>query len=193
MDEVVQLIVWSVSEWVRTKQEFEGVDLSNLNISWVDVLRGGWKAKPVKRVLWSNPPWGVLKLNFDGSFVHSLRRGGIGGVIRDWFGVVVRNYTGPVDLIDANEAELFAHLIGTRELRRMGCVTVILEGDSFSVIQWCSGKSFFPWRLADWVEEVQDISIHLGTCFNHILRGANVMADALAKEGVFLSSLNFDV
>ena len=43
----------------------------------------------MNRVLWLNPLWGVLKLNFDGSFVHSLRRGGIGGVIRDWFGVVV--------------------------------------------------------------------------------------------------------
>ena len=32
----------------------------------------------------------------------------------------------------------------------------ILEGDSFSVIQWCSSSSY-PWRLADWVEEVKDI------------------------------------
>ena len=40
---------------------------------------------------------------------------------------------------------------------------------------------------------MHDISTHLGACFNHILRGANVTADALAKEGVFLSSLNFDV
>ena len=85
-------VVRSVSEWVRTKQEFEGVDLSDLNISWVDVLRGGWNAKPVIRVFWLNPLWGVLKLNFDGSFVHSLRRGGIGGVVRNWSGVVVRNY-----------------------------------------------------------------------------------------------------
>ena len=71
-------VVRSASEWVRTKKEFKGVDLSDLNISWVDVLRGGWNAKLVSRVLWSNPPWGVLKLNFDESFVHSISRGGIG-------------------------------------------------------------------------------------------------------------------
>lgn len=40
VDEIVWSIVWSVLEWVRTKYEFEGVDLSDLNISWVDVLRG---------------------------------------------------------------------------------------------------------------------------------------------------------
>ena len=47
----------------------------------------------------------------------------------------VRNYLGPVDSIDADEAERFTFLIGRRELRRMGCVNVIFEGDSFSVIQ----------------------------------------------------------
>ena len=40
---------------------------------------------------------------------------------------------------------------------------------------------------------MQDISLQLGACFNHILREANVMADALAREGVFLSSPTFDV
>ena len=38
------------------------------------------------------------------------------------------------------------------------------------------------------MEEAQDISLQLGACLNHILREANVMADALAREGVFLSS-----
>ena len=179
-------------EWVRTKKEFEGVDLSDLDISWVEVLRGGWNAKPVNRVLWLNPPMGVLKLNFDRSFVHSLRRGGIGLVIKDWPDVVVQSYSGPVESMDVNGAELFTLLIGCCELRSVGCVNVILEGDSFSVIQWCFGKSSFPWSLADWVE-VQDISLQLGACFNRILREANGMADALARERVFLFSLTFDV
>jgi hypothetical protein len=38
------------------------------------------------------------------------------------------------------------------------------------------------------VEEVQDISCSLGTCFNYILRKANVLA-----KGVLHSSLIFDV
>ena len=68
----------------------------------------------------------------------------------------------------------------------------ILEGDSLSVIQWCSGSSSYPWRLADWAE-VQDISRRLGATFNHILRGANALANSLAREGVFNSTLSFDV
>ena len=43
-----------------------------------------------------------------------------------------------MDLIDANEAELFVLLIGQRELRRMGCVNVILKAIlfSYSVVFW---------------------------------------------------------
>ena len=53
-----------------------------------------------------------FKLNFDGSFVQSAQRGGIGGGIRDWNGIIIRNFSGPVDCSNADEAELFALLIG---------------------------------------------------------------------------------
>lgn len=36
---------------------------------------------------------------------------------------------------------------------------VVVEGDSFSAIQWGSGKLMYPWWLMDWVEEIQHISI----------------------------------
>ena len=60
----------------------------------------------------------------------------------------------------------------------MGGYSAILEGDSFSVIQWCSRSFSYPWRLEDCVEEVQDISRRLGASFHHILREVNVMADS---------------
>ena len=47
--------------------------------------------------------------------------------------------------------------------------------------------------LSNWVEEVQDISSFLGASFHHIFREANVMADVLAKEGVFHTSILFYV
>ena len=66
----------------------------------------------------------------------------------------------------------------------------ILEGDSFSAIQWGSGKASHPWRLADWVEEVQGILRHVAAYFHHFVREANDMADAFAREGVFCSSVS---
>lgn len=88
------------------------------------------------RISWRSPPFDVLKLNFDGSFVPSIRRGGIGGAIRDWNGNVFRSYSSPLESLDANEVEAFALLVGCHELGRMGGYNAILEHDSFSVIQW---------------------------------------------------------
>ena len=110
MGEVVQSIVWSLSEWVRNRTEFQGIDLNDLHRSWVVILNGGWHVKPVSRVCWMTPPMGILKLNFDGSFIHSIKRGGIGGVIRDWYGTVFMSFLGPLDSVDTNEVEVFALL-----------------------------------------------------------------------------------
>lgn len=41
---------------------------------------------------------------------------------------------------DANEAEMFALLSGCRELSRLDGYKAIIEGDSFSVIQWGLGN-----------------------------------------------------
>lgn len=49
-------------------------------------FNGGRRFKAVHRVSWHSPPKGVLKLNFDGSYVHQICMGGIGGVIRNWLG-----------------------------------------------------------------------------------------------------------
>lgn len=58
---------------------------------------------------------------------------------------------------DADGVEVYAMLMGCREIRQLEASNAIVEGDPFSSIQWGSGKSKFPWRLADWVEEVHAI------------------------------------
>lgn len=86
------------------------------------------------------PPHGV-KLNFDGTYQHSLRRGSIGGVLRDSSGNVLPRFSGHVEASNANEAQMFAMLVGCRELLNLSAHSVVIEGDSFSVIQWGSRKT----------------------------------------------------
>ena len=57
----------------------------------------GWRVNSSHQISWMPPPSGYLKLNFDGSFHRSSRRGGIGDVIRDHFGNIVRTFFGPVE------------------------------------------------------------------------------------------------
>lgn len=59
-------------------------------------------------------------------------------------------------------------------------------------IQWGSGKAIYAWRLADWVEEVQDISRKNDASFLIILREPKARANRLAREGVSRSSFSFD-
>ena len=59
--------------------------------------------------------------------------------------------------VDANEVEAYALYIVCRELERIGGSHAIIEGDSFSSIPWALEKSIYPWRIVDWVEEVQDL------------------------------------
>lgn len=42
-----------------------------------------------------------------------------------------------------------------------------------------------PLVFAEWVDEVQEISLQLGCKFNHVLREANDVVDSLAREGAF--------
>ena len=88
---------------------------------------------------------------------------------------------------------MHALFVGCHELRKMEVSKIIIEGDSFSTIQWSLGNCSYPWRLADVVEEVQDILSHLDAVLYHVLRKANGSADILAKEGVLRPSLSFDV
>ena len=97
------------------------------------------------------------------------QREDVGGVIGGWNGNVVRNFSGPVNSLDADEAEVFALPIGCRQLLRVGFLNPFL-GDSFLAIQWGSGKAIHPWRLGDWVEEVQDILRQTRASSNHFLR-----------------------
>ena len=65
-----------------------------------------------------------------------------------------------MDSLDANEFEINVRLVGCCELCKLEGFEAIIEGDSFSAIRWSLGNCSHPWRLADLVEVVQDISSH---------------------------------
>ena len=75
-----------------------------------------------------------------GSILRSFQREGIGDVIGNWNGNVVRKFLGPMDSSDANEAEAFALLIECRELVRIGGSHPLIDGDAFSAIIRALGR-----------------------------------------------------
>lgn len=76
-------------------------------------------------------------------------------------------------------------LMSCCELQKIKARNAIVEGDSFTAIQWGPGRFKCPWQLADWVEEIHHISAQLSCTFFHISREANDTTDRLARKGVF--------
>lgn len=61
----------------------------------------------------------------------------------------MKSFSGSVKSLDENGAEMFASLVGCHELKNLGGYSAIIEGYSFSAIQWGSKETSFPWRLAN--------------------------------------------
>lgn len=85
--------------------------MDDLHRSWGAVLEEGWRVKLIRWICWF-PPTSILKLKFDGSFDKLSQGGDIGGVIRYHFDNAVRSFSGPVDALDADEAEIRNYLEG---------------------------------------------------------------------------------
>ena len=62
--------------------------------------------------VWSAPSEGMVKLNIDGCSLGSRGQLGIGGVIRDRWGLVIKAYANPADDSFAIEAEVVEFLKG---------------------------------------------------------------------------------
>lgn len=62
-------------------------------------------------------------------------------IIRNGIGDILSSYSGSVECVDSNGAEVYPILMGCRHLSDLPAHNATIEGDSFSSIQWGSGNS----------------------------------------------------
>lgn len=91
---------------------------------------------------------------------------------------------GPLKLCNSTKAETMGLFMGIRELKRMGAVGALIEGDLSIVIGWGQGKSCNLWELWSCAYEITEIALDIGCSFSHIPREQNSMTDSLANWGV---------
>lgn len=53
-------------------------------------------------------------------------------MIKDGKGLILSSFSGGVDCLDSNRAEAYAMLMGCRQLRNLGGLNAIIEGESLS-------------------------------------------------------------
>lgn len=115
--------IWKIqikrnNKFFRNKRtEVEAVvRLQDMNRSLAAILQGSQREKSKIKTSRELPPMGVLKLSFNGGFVKEIRQGGWRVVIRDSIGQFLNQFSGLVECFDSNGAEVYAMLMGYREL-----------------------------------------------------------------------------
>lgn len=82
---MVDIVFHQVLQCEARRSEFDGYSSAKIFRSWNTLFEDG-RRKVRHNVSWIPPPQGILKLNFDSSYVRESGNGGIGGVIRDHLG-----------------------------------------------------------------------------------------------------------
>jgi ribonuclease HI len=143
--------------------------------------------------LWSPPPDGFIKINFDGASKGNPGPAGYGAVIRNSTGEILLLTAGYLGETTNNVAELTGLLQGLQKALGHTSHNIILEGDSQIVIQLITKilhggqphKISPSWRLAGLLEDFQSLlRRNINVIPSHIKRKANTVADLLANEGV---------
>lgn len=73
VDNIVDSIVWTVSGWASKEKDFIDMSMFDLNTSWEAYFQRGTKGKSVQISSCKCPLNGVLKINFDGSFIEGAK------------------------------------------------------------------------------------------------------------------------
>lgn len=109
--------------------------------------------------------------------------GGVGGILRDWNGVVKGYFSIPLGDIYAHEAEIKAILWALKFCKEFGFMHIGIESDSSLVVGWVAKRSYRPWKLLNDLNLIYFLKdTVICTSGQHIYREANDQADELAKS-----------
>ncbi|GLJ26050.1 hypothetical protein SUGI_0499810 [Cryptomeria japonica] len=133
---------------------------------------------------------GWMKLNFDSATRGNLGRSGLGTIIRNDAGEVVRALSGLVGVVTNNVVEISKLEAGLQWCFNNEVVNLIIEGDS-QVIVNCVTKSIFQnWQLECWILRINKVFNSLGDYhIKHTYQEGNKASHCLANMGIEINSI----
>ncbi|KAL5200217.1 hypothetical protein ABZP36_021420 [Zizania latifolia] len=134
---------------------------------------------------WRKPEAGWMKLNFDGSSVHSTGMASIGEVYRDHEGRIVLGYAERIGTATSSVAELVALKRGLELAVKNGWRRVWAEGDSMVVVDVVRDRAEV--RSEEDLRHCREIAALLplldDMAVSHVGRGGNKVAHGFAQLG----------
>lgn len=134
---MIEAIIRELGGWLKVFTKFKDLTLTDFSRDWVTTISClSAPTQPILSLCWKAPPQGVLKLNFNGASKGNPRPAGFGCVIRDHNGDNYKFLCGPLGHCNSTKAKTMGLLMGIRELKSMGAMGALVEGDLTVVIGW---------------------------------------------------------
>ena len=133
---------------------------------------------------WNPPRHGWIKVNVDGAFAMNLGLG-CGGLMRNSNGKFIEGFMFHPTEGDSFTAELWALILGLKLAWEKGERRIIVESDALELIQLLEQGNTSQHADAELIQEAKSL---IGRQWEiellHIPRGANSVADFLAKRAI---------
>lgn len=138
---------------------------------------------------WEPPRISSFKVNFDASFDSGNSRSGSGVVIRDPRGRVHASSSAIHQRVGSVfGAETLAFADALKLFVCTGIQSIIVEGDSLSIIKKCRSTSTDRSIISPFIQYIHALLPRFShVCFQHVNRCKNALADRLAKESLKIS------
>lgn len=151
----------------------------------------GSMPKPMGRVThrpWSPPSISDIKWNVDASLDPIRNRSAIGGVLRNFMGIFRCVFSSPIPMMEINSAEVYAIFRAIKismACEEIKTQSIIIESDSANAVAWSNAGCGGPWNLNFLLNFIRNTAkSHRNIHISHKGRSSNMVADALAKQGL---------
>ncbi|XP_057822587.1 uncharacterized protein LOC131034983 [Cryptomeria japonica] len=153
----------------------------------IKIRHGAWSDNLVSKkdhlcVIWEPPAEGWHNVNFDGVVQSNPRPSGVGIVIRNEKGDIIKCGAKRLKTDTNNEVEAYPTLLVVRLARSSGIKKLHLEGDSLVIIQTIKNGGINAWHLQGYISLiVGELNRFKNFMVSHIRREGNKVANKLSK------------
>lgn len=183
--------LWSERNSVREEGRQRNADTLARSIrlyaAKISKTQGGGKMRTeTSKEKWSRRPEGVLKLNYDASYLANSNTGSWGFILHNSDGDVVLSGRGIINhLLSAFHAEVIAALQGVQAAVNLGVSRLILKTDALILQQELASEAYRAKPKGELVQELKSLN---STNFSFFVclfkrRECNRVAHALAELG----------
>ncbi|XVF38399.1 hypothetical protein REPUB_Repub20aG0098300 [Reevesia pubescens] len=176
-----------MAKWPNSRSTFEDIFKDPNLISVSCPLKS-----PSCAIVWAPPPVGVLKFNVDWSSLDNPGAAGISGVIHNSLGERLLIFSKPIGKADSIFAEFMAIFEAFKifvSSKWVSSFVLVIESDCSNAVKWFNNNHLFPWRLKRFCPLIDSFKNSvLDWKIQHVVREANDVADAFAKEGACRTS-----